>query len=97
MADFHFLRPWWLAALPFGLWLIWLLLRGRAGAGGWRGVVDAPLRRFVLADPEVLRESLWPLVAASPRGLSRSSRSRAPHGNGCRCRRSAPTRRWSLR
>jgi Ca-activated chloride channel family protein len=64
MADFHFLRPWWLAALPAGVWLIWLLLRGRAGAGGWRGVVDAPLRRFVLADPEVLRESLWPLVAA---------------------------------
>jgi Ca-activated chloride channel family protein len=63
-ADFHFLRPWWLALLPVGVWLIWQLLRGRADSGGWRSVVDAPLRAHVLAEPEVLRESRWPLIAA---------------------------------
>jgi Ca-activated chloride channel family protein len=64
MGDFHFLRPWWLALLPVGVWLIWQLLRGRAESGGWRAVVEAQLRAHVLAQPEVLRESRWPLVAA---------------------------------
>jgi Ca-activated chloride channel family protein len=64
MADFHFLRPWWLALLPVAAWLIWQLVRGRAEGGGWRGLVDAPLRELVLAEPEALRESRWPLLAA---------------------------------
>jgi Ca-activated chloride channel homolog len=64
LAEFHFLRPWWLALLPVGMWLIWQLLRGRADGGGWRTVVDPALRAHVLAEPEVLRESRWPLIAA---------------------------------
>ena len=63
MADFHFLRPWWLALLPVAIWLIWQVLRGRSEGGGWRTLVDAPLRSHVLAEPEVLRESRWPLIA----------------------------------
>ena len=63
MAEFHFLRPFLLALLPVGIWLAWQLLRGRGDGGGWRSVVDAPLRAHVLAAPEVLRESRWPLVA----------------------------------
>jgi Ca-activated chloride channel family protein len=63
MADFHFLRPWWLALLPVAIWLIWQILRGRSEGGGWRALVDAPLRAHVLAEPEMLRESRWPLVA----------------------------------
>lgn len=64
MAEFHFLRPWWFVLLPVGIWLIFALLRGHGRAGGWRGVVDAELRTYVLAEPEVLRESRWPLLAA---------------------------------
>ncbi len=64
MAEFHFLRPWWLLALPVGAWLIWQLLRGRAESGGWRSVVEARLRPFVLAEPEVLRDSRLALFAA---------------------------------
>ena len=64
MADFHFLRPWWLALLPVVVWLLWQLVRGRVEGGGWRSVVDAPLRSHVLAEPAVLRESRWPLLAA---------------------------------
>jgi Ca-activated chloride channel homolog len=62
VAEFHFLRPWWLALLPALVWLVWQLLRSRAESGGWRAVVDAPLRAHVLAEPAVLRESRWPLV-----------------------------------
>jgi Ca-activated chloride channel family protein len=63
MAEFHFLRPLWLVLLPVGAWLIWQLLRGRADGGGWRSVVDARLRAYVLAEPEVLRDSRLALGA----------------------------------
>ena len=74
--EFHFLRPWWLALLPVGVWLIWQLLRGRADSGGWRSVVDAALRAHVLAEPEVLRESRWPLIAALACLAARGRRAR---------------------
>jgi Ca-activated chloride channel family protein len=64
MAEFHFLRPVWLLLAPVGAWLIWQLLRGRADGGGWRSVVEPSLRPYVLAEPEVLRDSRLALVAA---------------------------------
>jgi Ca-activated chloride channel family protein len=64
MAEFHFLRPLWFVLLPVGAWLIWQLLRGRADEGGWRRVVDAKLYRYVLVEPEVLRDSRLALIAA---------------------------------
>ncbi len=64
MAEFHFLRPFWLLLAPVGAWLIWQLLRGRADGGGWRAVVDPGLRPYVLAEPEVLRDSRLALLAA---------------------------------
>jgi Ca-activated chloride channel family protein len=64
VAEFHFLRPLWLVLAPVGAWLIWQLLRGRADGGGWRAVVDPSLRPFVLAEPEVLRDSRLALIAA---------------------------------
>jgi Ca-activated chloride channel family protein len=63
MAELHFLRPAWLLLLPVGAWLIWQLMRGRAEGGGWRGIVAAELRAYVLAEPEVLRDSRMALVA----------------------------------
>ncbi|WP_337055166.1 VWA domain-containing protein [Pseudoxanthomonas sp. USHLN014] len=43
MADFHFLRPWWLLALIAlpGLWWLWRRRQQRANA--WRGLVDQHL------------------------------------------------------
>lgn len=64
MAELHLLRPWWLLLLPFGAWLIWQLFRGRADGGGWRSIVDSRLREYVLAEPEVLRDSRLALFAA---------------------------------
>ena len=62
MADFHFLRPWWLALLPIGFLLIWRLLRARKERGGWSAVVDPELRPHVLTAPQLMRETPWPLV-----------------------------------
>jgi Ca-activated chloride channel family protein len=49
MLEFHFLRPWWLAALPLGFWLGWRLMRVGGLAGRWRGVIDQALQPYVLA------------------------------------------------
>ena len=64
MGDFHFLRPWWFALLPVGLWLIWRYFRGRRDVGGWRTLVDPALRAHVLAASEALRDSRWPGLVA---------------------------------
>ncbi len=53
MADFHFLRPWWLLALPLGLWLIWQLTRSGNVGGRWRALVDEALQPFVLTGSSV--------------------------------------------
>jgi len=52
MPELQLLRPFWLLALlPLG-WLWWWLGRQRSGTGRWDALVDAALRRHVLAaDP----------------------------------------------
>lgn len=48
LANFHFLRPWWLVGL-LALPLLWVSFsRSRSDAGSWRGVVDAHLLRHVI-------------------------------------------------
>jgi len=49
MLEFHFLRPWWLLALPLGAWLGWQLTRSGGRSGRWRGIVDRALQPYVLA------------------------------------------------
>ncbi len=65
MAEFHFLRPWWLIALPFGVWLIWRLFWAEAGRkSGWRAVVDEALQPYVLGRVEALVNRRWPMLVA---------------------------------
>ena len=66
MLEFHFLRPWWLAILPIGLWLGWHLTRSAGFAGKWRQLVDRALQPYVLAGAEAtLRERRIVLIAAA--------------------------------
>ena len=48
-ADFHWLRPEWLYAIPVVVLVVVLLGRRRLGAGNWQQVVDAALMPFVLS------------------------------------------------
>ncbi len=48
-ADFHFLRPGWLYAIPIVVLVAVWLGRRRLGAGNWQQVVDAALMPFVLS------------------------------------------------
>jgi len=48
-ADFHFLRPDWLWAVPFAIAGVILLASRRLGPGSWQNVVDASLAPHVLS------------------------------------------------
>lgn len=48
-ADFHFLRPAWLWALPAVIFVVVALARRQLAAGSWQGVVDTALVPFVLS------------------------------------------------
>ena len=65
MAEFHFVRPFWLLLLPVVAWLVWRLTRGSATAGHWRTWVDEALQPFVLtAADTALRGHRWLLSGA---------------------------------
>ncbi|MDH3351490.1 MAG: VWA domain-containing protein [Gammaproteobacteria bacterium] len=49
LADFHFLRPDWLWAVPAVIACAILLARRKLGAGSWQQVVDAALAPHVLS------------------------------------------------
>ena len=47
LADFHFIRPWWLLALVPGLWLCLQLWRYR-GDAAWKQVIEPELLTVLL-------------------------------------------------
>lgn len=49
LAEFHFLRPEWLYAIPVVIVLATLLARGRLGAGNWQNVIAPALMPYVLS------------------------------------------------
>jgi Ca-activated chloride channel family protein len=49
LADFQWLRPEWLLAIPVVVLLATLLARGKLGAGNWRAVIDPALMPYVLS------------------------------------------------
>ena len=64
LADFHWLRPAWLLAIPLVVAVAILLGRRRLGAGSWQQVVDAALIPFVLSRaPGRGRDLRWWLLA----------------------------------
>jgi Ca-activated chloride channel homolog len=66
MADFHFLRPWWLLVLPIAAWMIWRMTRSGRVGGRWQTVVDEALQPFVLTGSDVAaKERHAALIAAA--------------------------------
>jgi Ca-activated chloride channel family protein len=66
LQGFHWLRPWWLLALPALAWMAWAWRR-RHAAGAWEAVVDPALREHLL-EPVAARRRLaawWPWLAAA--------------------------------
>ncbi|MEO1320519.1 MAG: VWA domain-containing protein, partial [Pseudomonadota bacterium] len=60
MAELHFLRPWWLAAIPVVLALgAWYWIRGAGVSHAWRSLVAPPLRDAVLIEAGPAERSVW--------------------------------------
>jgi len=49
LADFHWLRPAWLLAIPLVVAVAVLLARRQLGAGNWRNIIDPALMPYVLS------------------------------------------------
>jgi len=50
LTAFHFLRPWWLLALPLWLWLSFYIWRKGANGDGWAAVCDPALLSYLTGD-----------------------------------------------
>lgn len=64
LAEFHFIRPYWLLALLPAVALIVLSLQNRLGRGNWEEVCDAALLPYILQD-KTGQQSRWPLTSAA--------------------------------
>jgi Ca-activated chloride channel family protein len=49
LADFHWLRPEWLLAIPLVVLVAVVFARGRLSSGNWRDVIDPALMPYVLS------------------------------------------------
>ncbi len=62
-ADFHWLRPEWLYAIPVLVVLAVMLVRGKLGSGNWQAVIDRELMPYVLSrDPGRGTDHRWWLM-----------------------------------
>ncbi|MGI9294937.1 MAG: vWA domain-containing protein, partial [Pseudomonadales bacterium] len=65
-ADFHFLRPEWLLAVPIVVAIALVFARRRFGPGQWESVVDANLAPFVLSVSQSRQSDYrWLLLAVA--------------------------------
>ena len=64
LADFHFLRPEWLFAIPLVTAAALLFAYRRLGTGSWASVVDPALAPYVLSGSHAAqRDRRWLLLA----------------------------------
>ena len=62
MTELVLVRPWWLAAIPPGLAMVWWLRRRWSRAGSWESIVDPALLPHLLAGTGTQRRE-WPWAA----------------------------------
>jgi Ca-activated chloride channel family protein len=59
LADFHFIRPYWLLAILPTIFIAVLMLRNKLSRGNWTACCDAELLPFILQDKAVNQSRLW--------------------------------------
>ena len=59
LADFHFIRPYWLLAILPAVVISVLMLRNKLSRGNWTACCDAELLPFLLQDKTVNQSRLW--------------------------------------
>lgn len=68
IAEFHFIRPYWLLALIPYLVIVVLMLRNKLNKGNWSAVCDAALLPYILQEKPV-SQSRWPLTSGAVAAL----------------------------
>ena len=68
LAEFHFIRPYWLLAITPLIVMTWLLLKNKLNQGNWSNVCDAELLPFILQEKSV-PHSRWSLSAGAISGV----------------------------
>jgi Ca-activated chloride channel family protein len=64
LADFHFIRPYWLLAVIPYMAILALMLRHKLNHGNWGAVCDAALLPFILQEKPV-KQSRWQLTTGA--------------------------------
>jgi Ca-activated chloride channel family protein len=64
LADFHFIRPYWLIVFIPYVVVIALMFRSKLGHGNWSSVCDAALLPYLLQEKEV-NQSRWPMFSGA--------------------------------
>lgn len=68
LAEFHFIRPYWLLAIIPYVVIIVLMLRNKLSHGNWSAVCDAELLPYLLQEKAV-NQSRWPLTTGAVAAL----------------------------
>ena len=64
LAEFHFIRPYWLLAILPAIVLVILLLRKKLSHGNWSTCCDAELLPFLLQEQAVNQNRLWLILGS---------------------------------
>lgn len=64
MAEFHFIRPYWLLAIIPYMVIVVLMLRNKLSHGNWSAVCDAELLPYLLQE-KVVNQSRWQLTTGA--------------------------------
>jgi len=64
LADFHFIRPYWLLAIVPYVVILALMFRNKLAQGNWSAVCDAELLPYLLQDKPV-KQSRWPITTGA--------------------------------
>ena len=64
LAEFHFIRPYWLLAIIPYVVIVVLMLRNKLSQGNWSAVCDAELLPYLLQEKAV-NQSRWPLTTGA--------------------------------
>ena len=68
LAEFHFIRPYWLLAIIPFVAIVALMLRNKLSQGNWSAVCDAELLPYLLQEKAV-SQSRWPLTTGAVAAL----------------------------
>ena len=64
LAEFHFIRPYWLLAIIPYVVIVSLMLRNKLSQGNWSAVCDAELLPYLLEEKAV-NQNRWPLTTGA--------------------------------